>query len=91
VSGEGRGDSEAVYLVRGAGWSFSFVEPHTRDRPKKPDEPAPRHAPRNVDNRLFGAGSILSLSSHEPDRPNRQWDQIDEIPATRWEMGLGTI
>ncbi len=40
------GDSEAVHLVRGAFWSRSFVEPHTGDRPKKPDEPAPRHAPR---------------------------------------------
>jgi len=42
-----------VYLVRGAGWSPWFVEPHTRDRPKKPDEPDPRHAPRS------GPGSIL--------------------------------
>lgn len=43
----GEGDSEAVYLVRGAVLSLSFVELHTRDRPKKPDEPVPRHAPRN--------------------------------------------
>jgi len=43
-----------VYLVRGAGWSPWFVEPHTRDRPKKPDEPDPRHAPRN--------GSTVSAS-----------------------------
>jgi hypothetical protein len=28
---------------------LSFVEPHARDRPKKPDEPNPRHAPRNID------------------------------------------
>jgi hypothetical protein len=37
-----------VYLVRGSVLSLSFVEPHKRERPKKPDEPAPRHAPRNV-------------------------------------------
>ena len=46
---EGRGDSEAVYLVRGAVLSLCFVEPNTRDSPKKPDEPAPRHAPQNVE------------------------------------------
>lgn len=28
--------------------SLSFVEPHRRDRSKKPDESAPRHVPRNV-------------------------------------------
>jgi hypothetical protein len=40
---EGRGDSEAVDLVRGSVWSLSFVEPHTRNRAKKPDEvPASR-------------------------------------------------
>ena len=38
----------STILVRGAVWSRSFVEPHARDRPKKPDEPAPRHAPRDV-------------------------------------------
>src|SRR5687767_6266292 len=40
-----------VYLVRGSVLSLSFVEPHTGDKPKKPnksDEPDPRHAPRNV-------------------------------------------
>ena len=44
---EGRGDSEVVYLVRESVLSLSFVEPHTRDRLKKPDEPASRHAQRN--------------------------------------------
>lgn len=34
--------------MRGSVLSFSFVEPHTADRPKEPDEPAPRHASRNV-------------------------------------------
>jgi hypothetical protein len=34
--------------VRGSGLSLSFVESHKRDRPKKPDEPDLRHAPRNV-------------------------------------------
>jgi hypothetical protein len=54
VNGEGevkrevRGDSEAVYLVRGSVLSLSFVEPNRRDRPKKPDAPAPRHAPGTV-------------------------------------------
>ncbi len=32
------GGSEAVYLVRGSGWSRPFLEPHTRDRPKQPDD-----------------------------------------------------
>jgi len=36
-----------VYLVRGSVLSLSFVEPHTRDRPKRLDEQTPRHAPRN--------------------------------------------
>ena len=49
----GEGDSEAVYVVRRAVLSRSFVEPHTRDRPKQPDEPAPRHAPRNGSRRSF--------------------------------------
>ena len=44
---EGEGDSEAVYLVGGSVLSLWFVEPNKRDRPKKPDGPAPRHAPRN--------------------------------------------
>lgn len=39
---------QAVYLERGAGWSRSFVEPSKRERPKKPDEPDPRHAPQHV-------------------------------------------
>ena len=47
-SGGVKGDSEAVYLVRGSVLSLSFVEPNIRDRPKKPDGPDPRHAPRNV-------------------------------------------
>ncbi len=29
--------------------SLSFVEPNKRDRPDGPDEPDPRHAPRNVE------------------------------------------
>ena len=33
--------------IGGTGWSLSLVEPHTRDRPKKSDAPAPRHAPGN--------------------------------------------
>jgi len=43
-----RGRFMAVYLARGSVLSLSFVEPNKRERPKKPDEPAPRHAPRNV-------------------------------------------
>jgi len=35
-------------MVRGAVLSLLCVEPHTRERPKKPDEPNPRHSPRNV-------------------------------------------
>ena len=34
--------------VGGSVLSLSFVEPNKRDRPKKPDEPDPRHALRNV-------------------------------------------
>ena len=34
----GGGDSEAVYQVRLVGRSRSFVESHTRDRPKQPHE-----------------------------------------------------
>jgi hypothetical protein len=41
------GEFLAVYLVRGSVLSLSFVEPKKRDRPKKPDEPAPRHMPGN--------------------------------------------
>jgi len=47
AGGVGRCDSKAVYLVRGSVVSLSFVEPNKRDRPRKPDEPAPRHAPGN--------------------------------------------
>ena len=32
------GGSEAVYHVRGSGWSRPFVEPHTRERLKQPDD-----------------------------------------------------
>jgi hypothetical protein len=42
------GEFLAVYLVRGSVLSLSFVEPHKRDRPRKSDEPDPRHAPGNV-------------------------------------------
>ena len=35
------------YLVRGAVLALWFVEPNKRDRPTRPDEPDPRHAPRN--------------------------------------------
>ncbi len=42
------GDSEAAYLVHESVFSLSFVEPHTGDRPKKPDEPDSRHVLRNV-------------------------------------------
>ena len=38
-----------VYLKRGSVLSLSFVEPNQRDRPKKPEESDPRHAPRNID------------------------------------------
>jgi hypothetical protein len=48
-----RGNSEAVYLVRGSALFLWFVEPHKRDRPKKPDEPDPYHAPRNGFSYLF--------------------------------------
>jgi len=41
------GEFLAVYLVRGSVLSLSFVEPHKRDRPRKSDEPDPRHALRN--------------------------------------------
>jgi hypothetical protein len=46
---------QTVYLVHGAVWSLWFVEPHTRNRPTRPDEPTPRHEPRN------GSGHILFL------------------------------
>jgi hypothetical protein len=39
--------SLALRKSRGSVLSLSFVEPNKRDRPKKPDEPAPRHAPGN--------------------------------------------
>jgi hypothetical protein len=42
-----QGFPEAVYLVDGSVLSLSFVEPHTRDRPRMPDEPAPRDTPKN--------------------------------------------
>jgi hypothetical protein len=45
------GESRGLYLVRGSAWfvwSLSLLEPHTRDNPEKPDEPNPRHAPREV-------------------------------------------
>ena len=74
VNGEGevkrevRGDSEAVYLVRGSVLSLSFVEPHTRDRPKTPDEPAPRDAPRN--------GFSLQLTTYLPRFPADECEKI---------------
>jgi hypothetical protein len=43
---ESGGDSETVYLVHGSVLSLLFVEPNKLDRPGKPDEPAPRHAPQ---------------------------------------------
>ncbi len=45
---EVRGDSETVYLVRGSVPSLSFVKPNKPEKPDRRDEPAPRHAPRNV-------------------------------------------
>jgi hypothetical protein len=56
ISGEG--DSEAVYLVRGPVLSLMFVAPHTRDRPKQPDEPDPHHAPRNGLQNRFAVESL---------------------------------
>jgi hypothetical protein len=50
-----KGDSEAVYRMRESVLSLSFVEPNKRDRPKKPDEPDPRHALQN------GSGHIRFL------------------------------
>mgnify|MGYP001571076624 CR=1 FL=1 len=47
------------FVKCGAVWSLSFVEPPARDRPEQPDEPAPRHAPRNVG--LQDLTPILSL------------------------------
>ena len=44
---KGRGDSEAVYLLRGSVLSLSFAEPHKRDTPARPDEPDLRHVPGN--------------------------------------------
>ena len=38
----GEGDSEAVYLVCESVVSLSIVEPHTGERPRKPDKPDPR-------------------------------------------------
>jgi hypothetical protein len=41
-----KGMDQGVYLVRGSVLSLWFVKPNKRDRPKKPAEPDPRHAPR---------------------------------------------
>jgi hypothetical protein len=41
------GDSKAVYLVRGLS-CLSRSSNQTNERPKKPNEPAPRSAPRDV-------------------------------------------
>jgi len=41
-----KGMDQGVYLVRGFVLSLWFVKPNKRDRPKKPAEPDPRHAPR---------------------------------------------
>ena len=60
----GEGDSEAVYLERGAGWSRSFVEPNKRDRPKKPDEPDPRHAPGNGSQTKTPDPFVFSMPMH---------------------------
>jgi len=43
-----KGMDQGVYLVRGSALCLWFVKPNKRDRPKKPAEPDPRHAPRGV-------------------------------------------
>jgi hypothetical protein len=57
--------------VRGSGLSFSLVEPHKRDRPKKPDEPDPRHAPRMVSDAV--SFPLISIIGHNLDLTARTY------------------
>ena len=43
--------------MRGSVLSLSFVEPLNREKPKKPDAPDPRHAPRNGFGRRLTSGN----------------------------------
>jgi hypothetical protein len=49
----GDANSGLVYLMRRSVLSLSFVEPNKRDRPMRPDEPDPRHAPGNGRRHFF--------------------------------------
>jgi len=49
LSGQAANDDSGRFIrTAGPVLSLSFVEPHKRDRPTRPDWPGSRHAPRNV-------------------------------------------
>lgn len=55
-----RGNSEAIYLVRGSVWSISFLEPNKPDRPERPNEPDPRPAISHMLEAVASSRDMLS-------------------------------